>query len=169
MNVSQTHHYPYPLTRLFELFSSAEFIENKYTALGARNIKLKTVKLEDDHLLIDSRREIPVNDDTPTVIKKFVGEWNRTRQKEEWNKVEGGWQSRFKIDIASAPVRIQGTMHLFETETGCTNQLSIDVNTSIPFIGDTLCRFIGQNIEQLAEQEQHFISKHLEATEATTP
>ncbi|MDB2384685.1 DUF2505 domain-containing protein, partial [Endozoicomonas sp.] len=118
--------------------------------------------LEESTLLVDSRREVPVSEDTPAVIKKFIGEWNRTRQKEEWTKGADGWHNHFKVDISGVPARIKGKMHLRPTETGCENAVSIDISTSIPFVGETLCRFIGQNIEQLAQQEFQVILNRLE-------
>ena len=164
MNINQTHSYPHALDSVFALFADPEFIEKKYSTLGARNIKLKTVKLEESTLLVDTRREVPASDDTPAVIKKFVGEWNRSRQKEEWTKAADGWHCQFKVEISGVPARIKGKMHLRSTDSGCENLVSIDISTSIPFVGETLCRFIGQNIEQLAQQEFKIILNHLEET-----
>ncbi len=162
MNINQTHQYSHDLDAVFSLFADQEFIAQKYTTLGARNFKAKTVKLEDTTLLVDTRREVPVSDDTPSVIKKFVGEWNRTRQKEEWNKTADGWHCEFKVDISGVPARIKGKMHLRSTDDGCENQVSIEIKSSIPLVGDTLCRFIGENIDKLAQQEYKIIRQHLE-------
>ena len=163
MNINQTHCYPHNLDTVFALFADPEFMEQKYNALGARKFKAKTVKLEDTELLVDTRREVPVSADTPSVIKRFVGEWNRTRQKEEWKKAADGWHCQFKVEISGVPARIKGKMHLKPTETGCENQVSIDISTSIPLVGDTLCRFIGENIDQLAQKEFKVILNHLES------
>ncbi|WP_263081982.1 DUF2505 domain-containing protein [Endozoicomonas sp. Mp262] len=166
MNINQTHSYNHNLEEVFALFANPGFMEQKYSALGARNFKAKSVKLENTELLVDTRREVPVSEDTPSVIKRFVGEWNRTRQKEQWQKQNDGWHCQFKVDISGVPARIQGTMHLRPTENGCENEVSINVSSSIPLIGETLSRFIGENIDDLAQKEYKVILKHLESVTA---
>ncbi|MDD7805792.1 MAG: DUF2505 domain-containing protein [Endozoicomonas sp. (ex Botrylloides leachii)] len=161
MHINQTHNYPHPLHSVFNLFADSAFIEEKYTLLGARNIKIKKINLLDANLYVDSRREMPASEDIPAVIKKFMGEWNRVRQKEEWTQTTDGWYCQFSVDILGVPVRISGTMSLRSTATGCENSVFIDINTSIPFIGETLCRFVGQNAQRLAQQEFSIILSHL--------
>ncbi len=166
MKINHIHQYNQSLDAVFLLFADAEFMAKKYTALGARNFKVKTVCLEDSHLLVDTRREVPVDDNTPATLKKFVGEWNRTRQKEEWNKQADGWHCTFKVDISGVPARINGTMHLRQTEQGSENRVAIDITSSIPFVGNALCNFIGKNVDSLVQEEYKIIKEYLESVPA---
>ena len=166
MKINQTHAYSHNIDEVFALFADAEFMEKKYVALGARNFKAKTVTLEGDQLLVDTRREVPVDDSTPAALKKFVGEWNRTRQKEEWTKKADGWHCSFKVDISGVPARINGTMHLCPTEEGCENRVVIDISSSIPFVGDALCNFIGKNVDHLVQAEYRVVKEQLESVTA---
>ncbi|WP_330924167.1 DUF2505 domain-containing protein [Candidatus Sororendozoicomonas aggregata] len=166
MKINQTHQYDQNLDAVFALFADADFMAKKYTTLGARNFKAKTVSLEDSHLLVDTRREVPVDDNTPAPLKKFVGEWNRARQKEEWNKQADGWHCNFKVEISGVPARINGTMHLCQTEKGCENVVTIDISSSIPFVGNALCNFIGKNVDKLVRAEYKVIKEHLESVSA---
>lgn len=166
MEITKIHEYPYGVCSVFYLFSERAFIQEKYNKLGARKIKIKKLELGGSTLLVDSSREVPVNDNTPSVLKKFVGEWNRVRQKEDWVKSGESWFSNFKVEISGVPVRIKGEMQIRPTETGCQNRVAIEVSTSVPFIGGTLCQFIGHNIEQVVDQEFHIILNHLDEEKA---
>ncbi|PJE78072.1 hypothetical protein CI610_03001 [invertebrate metagenome] len=153
MNITQNHIYNRNMEEVLSLFGDAQFMQKKYTALGAKNIKIRKLLKTDNSLTIDTRREVPVSDNTPSVIKRFIGERNRTRQKEEWSKQGNCWQCQLSVDISGVPARIKGSMVLSPTEAGCENRISITIDSSIPFIGETLCRFIGDNMTPLIEQE----------------
>lgn len=163
MNINQIHSYPHDLEAVFALFADPEFMAEKYAALGARNFKARTVTRDKAGLLVDTRREVPVSNETPALLRRFVGQWNRTRQKEQWQKKDDGWHCQFKVDISGVPARIQGTMHLRPSEQGCDNDLSIQISSAIPLVGDALSRFIGETIETLAHQEHRVILDHLAA------
>ncbi|OQX39689.1 MAG: hypothetical protein B0D91_01070 [Oceanospirillales bacterium LUC14_002_19_P2] len=158
MKVTARHQYTASVEDIYAFFASETTVNDKYEALGSRKFRIKDLTTGPDTLTIDSRREVPVGDEIPAMLKKFAGEWNRVRQRENWNKnSDGSYSCKLRIDIDGVPVKINGDMTLQPEENGCVNIVDIEINSSVPLVGKALAEFVGQNTEQQMESEYQYI------------
>lgn len=143
MEVKVRHAYDQSVDAVFQHFGNKAGVERKFKDLGARNIKVEKCKLTKTSLDLVTSREVPVN--APSLLKKVIGEWNLAKQEEQWTGTAGkSYQGRATISIKGVPVTIVAKMVLASSGKGCTNDVTLTIDSSIPFIGGKLAEFVGQ-------------------------
>jgi hypothetical protein len=165
MEVKVRHVYDQSIDSVFKQFGDKAGVERKFKALGARNIKVEKCKLTKTSLDLVTSREVPVN--APSLLKKFLGEWNLAHQQEQWSGVAGkSYQGHATISIKGVPVTIAAKMVLTSSAKGCTNDVTLTIESSIPVIGGKLAEFVGQT----SVDEMHRQYEHIKASlKSTTP
>jgi hypothetical protein len=162
MEVKAKHIYDQSVDAVFKKFGNKTSIERKFKELGARNINVETCKLTKTSLVMVVNREIPVN--APSLLKKFLGEWNLAHQEEHWKGIAGkSYQGNFKIGIKGVPVTITGKMVLTGDAKGCTNDVTLTIESGIPLLGKKLAEFVGQT--SVAEMQREY--EHIKASMVT--
>lgn len=155
MEVNVRNVYDQSVDTVFQAFGNKDSVERKFKALGARNIQVEKCKLTKTSLNLVTSREVPVN--APTLLKKFLGEWNLARQEEQWKGIAGkSYQGHAKISIKGVPVTITAKMVLASSGKGCTNDVTLTIDSSIPFIGKKLAEFVGEtSVTEMQKQYSH--------------
>lgn len=143
MEVKVRHIYDQSVDTVFQAFGNKASVERKFKDLGSRNIRVVTCKLTKTSLDLATSREVPVN--APSLLKKFIGEWNLANQQEHWKGVAGkSYQGHATISIKGVPVTITAKMNLASSGKGCVNEVTLTIESGIPFIGGKLAEFVGQ-------------------------
>ena len=134
MEVKMKHVYKQSVDVVFKAFGSKSVLEKKYAAVGARNLSVESCKLTKTALDLKFVREVPVN--APSMLKKFLGEWNTATQEEHWTGTPGKhYESEMTVNFKGVPVTVKGTMVLTGDAKGCTNVVTLSVESGIPLIG----------------------------------
>lgn len=167
MEVKVKHIYDQSVDTVFKQFGNKASLERRFKDLGARNIKVEKCKLTKTSLDLVTSREVPVN--APALLKKFMGEWNLANQKEQWTGTAGkSYQGHATISIKGVPVTITAKMVLASSAKGCTNDVTLTIESSIPFIGGKLAEFVGQtSATELQRQYAHIKASLASAPPAT--
>ncbi|MCL6271738.1 DUF2505 domain-containing protein [Sansalvadorimonas sp. 2012CJ34-2] len=156
--VTVEHHYNCQVNDVYRFFSSEEIISTKYEALGARKFRLRELSEAEGSLTMDSRREVPAGSEIPAALRKFLGEYNRVRQRESWvSQDDGSRLCTMRVDIDGVPVKVQGEMLLCPTGDGCVNHVTMEISSSIPLVGKVAASFVAENIEHQMEAEYQYI------------
>ena len=164
MEVKVRHIYAQPVDTVFKAFGNKASIERKFKDLGARNIHVEKCKLTKTSLDLVTSREVPVN--APSLLKKLIGEWNLANQQEQWRGTAGkSYQGHATISIKGVPVTITAKMVLASSGKGCTNDVTLTIESSIPFIGGKLAEFVGQT--SATELQRQYA--HIKASLASAP
>ncbi len=164
--ITAQHSYKISTTELFSYFSDETKRAQKYQQLGAQKYRLKRAEQQQNVLTIEARRQVPVGDEVPSSLRKFVNEYNRVRQRETWTINDNGqYQGELRVDIDGIPAKVQGTMVITPTALGCTNQIALHITSTLPIIGHLVVEFVAKNIEQQMESEYSYIKA--EATKQT--
>lgn len=155
MEVKARHIYDQSVDAMFKKFGSKASIERKFKEMGARNIKVETCKLTKTSLDLVINREIPVN--APSLLKKFLGEWNLANQEEHWKGTAGkNYQGNVKMTIKGVPVTITGKMVLSGDAKGCVNDVTLKIESGIPLLGKKLAEFVGQtSVTEMQREYEH--------------
>lgn len=167
MEVKVRHIYDQPVDTVFNAFGNKASVERKFKELGSRNIKVEKCKLTKTSLDLGFSREVPVN--APALLKRFLGEWNLANQEEQWKGIAGkSYQGHATINIKGVPVTITAKMNLASSGKGCTNDVTLTIESSIPFIGGKLAEFVGQtSVTELQRQYAHIKASLASAPPAT--
>ena len=144
---------------IYAAYTNVDFIKLKMEALGARKVEVEIIE-EGHETTIKIIREVQV--EAPGALKKFVNVWNKMTQIEKWTGEKGGpYYGEMNIEIANAPVIVNSTMQLDNTDTGCAVETLTSIRSSIPFLGRILDNFMGEMTGKSIEEEFHFISENV--------
>lgn len=156
MEIKGKHVYAQGVETVFKSFGDKAGIERRFKALGARNIQVQTCKLTQTSLDIAMSREVPV--DAPSVLKKFLGEWNLATQEEHWTgSAAKGYTGELKITLKGVPVTITGKLFLSGNAKGCINDVTMTFESGIPLVGKKLAEFVGSTAIAQMQKEYEFI------------
>lgn len=156
MEVKGKHVYAQPLETVFKSFGDKARIQARFAALGARNIEIETCKLSKTSLDTKMSREVPV--DAPSLLKKFLGEWNHATQEEHWTGSPGkGYHCDIRISIKGVPVSITGKLFLSGDAKACVNDIVMTFESTIPLVGKKLAEFVGKTAAVQMQREYEFL------------
>lgn len=156
MEVRAKHVYTQGVEAVFKSFGNKAKIESRFTALGARNIQIDNCKLTQTSLDMSMRREVPV--DAPSLLKKFLGEWNLATQEEHWTgSAAKGYTGQLQITLKGVPVTITGKLFLSGNAQGCINEVTMTFESSLPLVGKKLAEFVGSTAVTEMQKEYEFI------------
>ncbi len=162
MKISIEHAYVHSADTLFAHFTNVDEIEAKQEALGARNTRVVDCDRDSDGATIRFVREMPA--DVPGILAKILQPWNSVEQSEQWRICDDGrFESELSIEVANVPVAVCGTLELKPVDDGCVNQIRLDVDCSIPFVGKILAEFVVKDCRRLMAAEYEYITDRLNA------
>lgn len=160
MKISRDHAYKHGTDALFAQFTDSSEIEARQKALGARKIRVIDCETDSDGATVQFVRELPA--DVPGILAKFLQPWNTVEQTEQWQVCDDGvFKADLDIDIANVPVTISGTLELKPVDDGCVNEVRLDVECGIPFLGKTLAEFVAKDSKRLIADEYDYITDRL--------
>ena len=160
MEVKAKQVYAHGVEAVFKSFGTKAKIEQKFTAMGARNIEFETCKLTKTSLDVVMSREIPI--DAPALLKKFIGDWNFTTQEEHWKgSAAKGYECDMEVSIKGVPVTITGRLVLTGDAEKCVNDVTMTFESGIPLVGKKLAEFVGNMAAGDMEKEYNFIKDNV--------
>lgn len=156
MEVKARHFYNADVEAVFACFGTAEKVKTKLEALGARNVDIRRCELSGASLEIDIHREVPA--EVPSMMKKFMSDWNEVHQTETWTGNAGeNYLGKFTVAIHGLPAKIHGVCDLHTYENGAINEVTVTVECGIPLVGKKVEKFIAESIEESMEKEYQVI------------
>ncbi|MCG8519878.1 MAG: DUF2505 domain-containing protein [Pseudomonadales bacterium] len=161
MELEVTHAYDSGLERVLAAFFAEDHIHSRNEKVGARNVEIQERALSEQTGKLVISREVQSATQLPGILASFHRDWHRVRQEEHWFcKDEGEWHCEFRVHIDGVPAKIKGTMRLQELESGCQNQLTLNVRCELPLIGKTVAKFLLDDSRRKIERE-HLITREL--------
>lgn len=162
MEVKGRHVYTQSAETVFKSFGNKDVITSRFTAMGGRNIAIETCKLTKTSMDMRVSREVP--SEVPTLLKKFMNEWNHATQEEHWTgSPSAGYTGDLKITIKGVPVNITAKLFLANEGSGSVNTMTMTFQSNIPLIGKKLAEFVGKAAEVEMQREYEFIRDALNA------
>ena len=162
MKIRRDHAYSNSTHAVFALFTAPNEIKAKQEALGARNIRIVECESDSRGTTVRFARELPA--DVPGILSRFLQPWNSVEQSEVWRICEDDrYECDLEIDVANVPVTVSGTLELQPEGDGCVNQVRLNVECGIPFVGKTLAEFIAADCKRLIALEYDYISDRVDS------
>ncbi|MEO1596539.1 MAG: DUF2505 domain-containing protein [Pseudomonadota bacterium] len=151
------HEYARDAATLYAHFTDSEAVKAKHEALGARNVTIVEWSTDDTGATLVFRREVPI--EVPGFLKRFLQPWNTVTQREAWRIEDVGlYHADVSVDLLGVPVRIEGTLDIGSTESGCVNDIALSVASSVPLLGAKLADFVAGDSGRLIEAEYRYLS-----------
>ncbi len=161
MKITRDHAYAHSTASVYALFTDADDIEAKQEALGAREIQILDCERDGDGAVVRFVRELPA--DVPGILSRFLQPWNTIEQSEQWrDSGDEIFSADIEIDVANVPVTISGTLELKPVDSGCVNQIRLNVHSGIPFVGKTLAEFVAADCKRLIAMEYEYLTACLD-------
>ena len=135
MKISENVDYAATPDAVFAMLADEEFQSRKCVATGALRHSVSISK-QGDRTIIVSKRDMPT-DDFPSVVKNMVGATLAITETQDWGPPdsEGSRQGTLTVDIADAPIDLQGTLSLAPGGQGTVETVEGDLKARIPMLG----------------------------------
>jgi len=135
MKISAIIDYAATPNEVFAMLADEEFQTRKCIATGARRHTV-SINAQDDRTLIVSTRDMP-SDDFPSFVRSMVGDTLAVAETQDWGPpgADGIRHGRLTVDIAGAPIDLDGTLSLAPGGQGSVETIEGDLKARIPILG----------------------------------
>jgi hypothetical protein len=143
MKISAIIDYAATPDEVFAMFADEDFQNHKCAATGARRHTV-SISVHNGRTIIVSTRDMP-SDGFPSFVKSMVGQTLAVTETQDWGPLgaDGVRHGRLTVEIAGAPVALDGMLSLSVGGEGCVERIEGDLKARIPLLGS--------KIEQAAE------------------
>jgi hypothetical protein len=117
------------------VLSDPAFQEEKCVQTGALSFDV-SVTTPDDRVVLDTRRRMPM-DAVPDFARSLLGGKLEVHETQDWGPPapDGSRDGRLTVEIAGAPIRLNGSLAMRPTSTGTTVSIRSVLKASIPLFG----------------------------------
>jgi len=158
MQFTNEFYFPQDVDTIYKSYINKKFLTQKMEALGARNIEI-TITNNKEQVIIETSREMQA--EVPAPIKKFFAPWNQITQKEVWQGDNGGpYYAEMEMEINGVPASITGQIKLSSSEEGSMIANNTEINSKIPFLGNTISKFISEASEEAIQNEFEYVKEN---------
>ena len=154
MKISATLDYAATPHEVFAMLANEDFQKRKCAATGALNHTV-SITVQGDRTVIVSSRDLPT-DDFPPFVKKLVGDTLAVTETQDWGPADtdGTRQGRLTVDIAGAPIDLDGTLSLEPAGQGSVESVQGDLKARIPLFGAQIEKAAAPAIESAINIER---------------
>jgi uncharacterized protein YndB with AHSA1/START domain len=155
------HDFAGDVETVFALMTNPDFLERKFAATGAKDIKITSEPTADGGARLVITRRVTV--DLPGFAAKVMAPTNTVVQTEDWAAAgaDGSRVCTYRVDVQGVPSSIAGTVTL-TSDGGQTRQdIVAEVKVSIPLLGGRLEKFAADSGKSVLADEAAFTNKEL--------
>jgi hypothetical protein len=138
MNISAIIDYAGTPFEVFAMLADEDFQNHKCAATGALRHTVSITE-QDDRTIILTTRDMP-SDSFPSFVKSMVGDTLAVTETQDWGPpgAAGVRHGRLTVEIAGAPVALDGTVALASGGQGCVETIEGDLKARVPLIGSKI-------------------------------
>ena len=154
MKISATLDYAATPHEVFAMLADVAFQTRKCEATGALNHAV-SISAQGDRTVIVSSRDLPT-DDFPAFVKGLVGDTLAITETQDWGPpgTDGTRRGTLNVDIAGAPIDLDGTLSLAAAGHGSVQSVQGDLKARIPMFGGQIEKAAAPAIESAINIER---------------
>ena len=135
MKISARLDYPATPHEVFAMLADEIFQNRKCIATGALSHTV-SISAKGERTVIVSSRELPTTD-FPSFVQSLVGATLAITETQDWGPADAGGarQGVITVDIAGAPIDLDGTLSLTRNGHGSVQTVQGELRARIPLIG----------------------------------
>src|SRR5512144_2655097 len=138
MDFSVSQDFPSGLDRLWAAFGRPDYPQQKYLALGATAVRVRTFRATTQAIEVELERDVPVDPSRlPPWARVFIGSGQTLCHRTRWRRIDPMHASA-ELDISpiGLPVRAHGVGTIVETAPDTTRMvLNWRVTAMLPIMG----------------------------------
>jgi hypothetical protein len=154
MKISATLDYAATPHEVFAMLADEAFQTRKCEATGALNHTV-SIFAKGDRTVIVSSRDLPT-DGFPAFVKSLVGDTLAITETQDWGPpgTDGTRHGTLTVDIAGAPIDLDGTLSLAAASHGSVESVQGDLKAKIPMFGGQIEKAAAPAIESAINIER---------------
>jgi hypothetical protein len=154
MKISASLDYAATPHEVFAMLSDEIFQIRKCIATGALSHSV-SISAKGERTVIVSSRDLPTAD-FPSFVQSLVGATLAITETQDWGPADakGARQGRITVDIAGAPIDLDGTLSLAPNGHGSVQIVQGDLRARIPLIGGKIEQAAAPAIESAINVER---------------
>lgn len=154
MKISASLDYTATPHEVFAMLADEAFQTRKCAATGALSHAV-TISAHGERTVIVSSRDLPT-DGFPSFVKSLVGATLAVTETQDWGPADtdGARQGVITVDIAGAPIDLDGTLLLAPNGRGSVETVLGDLRARIPLIGGKIEKAAAPAIESAIRVER---------------
>ncbi|MCP5500169.1 MAG: DUF2505 domain-containing protein [Leptospiraceae bacterium] len=165
MKISQTFQIPFPINKVYELFTNQEHLLQRYEHAKCSNVEFLYYGNKEQVFRIQSKRLIPST--PPALLKNFVKSTTSLIQIDDWILEEKDEKrGNYEVEMEGLPVHIKGELFLLNNMEGKETEYKInaEINISIPLIGNTIASQVASDTKKTWQHDVDFLIEVLTNT-----
>jgi hypothetical protein len=154
MKISANMDYAATPYEVFAMLADEDFQIRKCAATGALNHTV-SISAEGDRTVIVSSRDLPTGE-FPAFVKNLVGDTVAITETQDWGPagMDGTRQGTLTVDIAGAPIELNGTLSLTADGLGSVESVKGDLKARIPMFSGQIEKAAAPAIESAIRIER---------------
>jgi hypothetical protein len=154
MKISATFDYAATPLEVFAMLADETFQARKCAANGALSHSV-SIKAQGDRTIIVTSRDLPT-ESFPDFVKGLVGATLAVTETQDWGPAgpDGAREGTLTVDIAGAPIDMDGTLTLTPNGRGSIESVDGDLKARIPLIGGKIEKAAAPAIESAIRVER---------------
>lgn len=154
MKITASLNYPATPHEVFAMIADEIFQRRKCVATGALNHTV-SISAFGERTVIVSSRDLPTAD-FPSFVQSLVGATLAVTETQDWGPAarDGARQGVITVDIAGAPIHLDGTLSLALNGRGSVETVMGDLRARIPLIGGKIEQAAAPAIESAINVER---------------
>lgn len=163
MDIKVQHHYNTSVDALIDTFFDAKYVAQKFSELGNENVDVSFCDRGPSKGKISFSYAAQPSDNIPPALKSFASGATALTQTELWKSQDAAWQCEYTVTLEGVPVDMSGSMCVKATDSGCVNEVTLNIDCRIPILGTMIEEFITQDSEAQMQAEYQHTKAHLNA------
>jgi hypothetical protein len=155
--ISTEMRFPVNPETAYAMVTDASYAQERAERTAGSDITISVSGEGPGPVTVVSRRSLPVPDELPSFAKGMVGDGINVEETHSWGEsdAQGGRSAELTVLFPSLPVKVNGTMTIVGTDTGCTVAIEAIVSASMPMVGGVIEQGVkGQVLRATAEEEK---------------
>lgn len=164
MQLSTTTDFAATLDELWLTCGSLAYVQRKYVALGAIELRIRHFAATDTLIEVDLERVVRVDRERiPRWMRRWVGERQTLRHHTQWHRA-GLITATAEIEIApiNLPVHARATGQIYDRRPHSTRMaLRWTVRSDVPIVADRVEAQFGREVLQAMREDQRFTDRYV--------
>ncbi len=142
------HPFHHGVDAVFAKLTDPAHLEERSKAAGDKNVKV-SVERSGDEVVVRLERDIET--EIPSFAKKFVNPVNHVVDVLRWRDGGDGKTGTYRVDVSSR-IRVEGTLALRPTASGCEYVDSFTPTVDMPLVGKKIASLVDEKTESAVRE-----------------
>ncbi len=152
--------YSQDIDTVYRFVTDPKNIKKRCESLGEKNVRIKVDEAGGTKTITVTRE---IESDLPAFAKKLFNSTNTVIERLEWRDAGDKKTCTSHIDVQGTPAKLDSTITISPSGTGCTYDDEFEVTVKVPLIGKKLEEFVAKTTLDGIRDEHQYNQRTLNA------